>query len=74
MAKAGRPKSDNPKADKFSFRLNAQTVNALDNFCEKNGVSRSEAIRLGIEALTSGKVAAFAEEKREKQDMPSFLL
>ncbi len=74
MAKVGRPKSDNPKADKFSFRLDAQTVKALDEYCEKYGISRSEAIRLGIEALTSGKSAPVREEKREKRDMPSFLL
>ncbi len=74
MAKVGRPKSDNPKADKFSFRLNADTVKALDDYCEKYSVSRSEAIRLGIEALTSGKAPAIQEEKREKRDMPSFLL
>ena len=74
MAKVGRPKSDNPKADKFSFRLDAQTVAALDGYCEKFGISRSEAIRLGIEALTSGKAVKVPEEKREKRDMPSFLL
>lgn len=74
MAKVGRPKSDNPKADKFSFRLNADTVKALDEYCEKHSVSRSEAIRLGIEALTSGIALVVKEEKREKKDMPSFLL
>lgn len=74
MAKVGRPKSDNPKADKFSFRLDAQTVKSLDEYCEKYGISRSEAIRLGIEALTSGKAPKAQEEKRERRDMPSFLL
>ena len=74
MAKVGRPKSDNPKADKFSFRLDAATVKALDDYCDKNGVNRSEAIRLAVEALTSGKTVANHEEKREKRDMPSFLL
>lgn len=74
MAKVGRPKSDNPKADKFSFRLDAQTVKALDGYCKKYGVNRSEAIRVAVEALTSGKTTAVREEKREKRDMPSFLL
>ena len=74
MAKVGRPKSDNPKADKFSFRLNADTVKALDDYCQKHGLNRSEAIRVAIESLASGKTAAPQEERREKRDMPSFLL
>lgn len=74
MAKVGRPKSDNPKADKFSFRLDGATVKALDDYCEKHSINRSEAIRLAVEALTSGRTTAVHEEKREKRDMPSFLL
>lgn len=74
MANVGRPKSDNPKAEKFSFRLNADTVKALDDYCGKYGVNRSEAIRIAIESLASGKTVAHKEEKREKRDMPSFLL
>ena len=74
MAKVGRPKSDNPKAEKFSFRLNDDTVKALDGYCEKHGINRSEAIRIAIDSLASGKTVAPKEEKREKRDMPSFLL
>lgn len=74
MAKVGRPKSDNPKADKFSFRLNSHTVNILDEFCRTNNVSRSEAIRIGVEALSTGKVAVVATAKREDRVMPDFLL
>ncbi len=74
MAKVGRPKSDNPKADKFSFRLDGATVEALDGYCKKHGINRSEAIRLAVEALTSGKTIPEKEEKQEKRDMPSFLL
>lgn len=74
MAKVGRPKSDNPKAEKFSFRLNAHTVSILDEFCRANNVSRSEAIRIGVEALSTGKVASVATTRREDRAMPDFLL
>lgn len=72
MARVGRPKSDNPMANKLSFRLDLKTVEALDEYCEKFGVSRSEAVRMGIEALSENP------PKRDNRDgersMPSFLL
>lgn len=74
MAKVGRPKSDNPKADKFSFRLNSHTVQILDEYCKANNVSRSEAIRIGVEALATGNVSASSNIRREERSMPDFLL
>lgn len=72
MARAGRPKSDNPMADKLSFRLDSKTVKALDDYCEKFGVTRSEAVRIGIEALSE---ISYRKETRDKErSMPSFLL
>ena len=74
MAKVGRPKSDNPKGDKFSFRLDASTVKGLDDYCRKNGVTRSEAIRVAVNSLVSGKLVVEETVRRKEKDMPSFLL
>ena len=74
MPKVGRPKSDNTKGDKFSFRLDAKTVSSLDEYCKKHGISRSEAMRLALNALIDGKVVTLEESKRENKAMPAFLL
>lgn len=74
MAKVGRPKSDNPKGDKFSFRLDAATVKGLDDYCRKNGVTRSEAIRIAVDSLINGKLVVEETVRRKERDMPSFLL
>ena len=47
----GRPKVDNPKYHKFSIRLDDDTLNRLNVYCEKTGKKRAEAIRNGIELL-----------------------
>lgn len=51
----GRPKAENPKDIKFSIRLDAETCSRLDEYCEKHGKKRAEAIRNGIELLLSKK-------------------
>ncbi len=73
MAKAGRPKIDNPKAQKLSFRLDESTIRILDTYCEKNNITRSEAIRIGVEALSSGRVQTSSVKKKETS-IPAFLL
>lgn len=74
MAKAGRPKIDNPKAQKLSFRLDESTVRILDTYCEKNNITRSEAIRIGVEALSNGKVQSYSTVKKKESTIPAFLL
>ena len=74
MAKVGRPKSDNPKGDKFSFRLDANTVKGLDDYCLKNGVTRSEAIRIAVDSLINGKLVVEETVRQKEKDMPAFLL
>lgn len=73
MARTGRPKIDNPKSNKLSFRLDSKTVEALDKYCNKFGVTRSEAVRLGIESLSENP-----QKNRGRggdgRSMPSFLL
>lgn len=55
MSSAGRPKADNPKAARFSIRLDAITEERLERYCEQHNVSKGEAIRRGIEKLLDDK-------------------
>lgn len=54
-AKMGRPKVENPKDIKLSIRLDVQTEAKLREYCEKNAISRGEAIRKGIHLLLKQK-------------------
>ena len=45
--KMGRPTYD-PKNYHVVIRLNEDSMQTLIDFCEKNGVTRSEAIRIAI--------------------------
>ena len=60
MAQVGRPKSKKPKDIKYSIRIDAETETRLQAYCEKNNVSKGEAIRAGIELLLK-------KENRRKQ-------
>ena len=51
MSPAGRPKSEKPKAARFSIRLDAETEKRLEAYCEQHGISKGEAIRRGIVKL-----------------------
>lgn len=51
MSPVGRPKSKNPKSNKFSIRLDDLTEEKLENYCSQHGISKGEAIRQGIELL-----------------------
>ena len=48
MAKRGRPSIDNPKDIKYSIRMDAKTEKELKSYCEKNNMSKGEAIRKAI--------------------------
>ena len=49
--KAGRPKSANPKAIKFSIRVDAATEEKLEALCAKYNISKGKAIRAAIEMM-----------------------
>lgn len=49
--RTGRPKSDNPKSCDLKVRFDQYTNNRLIMYCEKHGVSRTEAVRRGIHLL-----------------------
>ena len=48
LAKIGRPKSDNPKNIKFSFRMSEYENELLETICNKTGKNRNEALRDAI--------------------------
>lgn len=49
--KTGRPKAENPKNNIIRVRLDDQTTERLDGYCEEHETSRAEAVRQGIELL-----------------------
>ena len=50
-AKMGRPKSDNPKSIEVKIRIDESTNKRLIDYCEKRVLTRTEAIRNGIERV-----------------------
>ena len=53
--RTGRPKAENPKCNDIKVRLDEETKAKLDEYCEKNGITRAEAIRQGIHLLLRHK-------------------
>lgn len=49
--RTGRPKADKPKSVNYSVRLDEETEARLKAYCDKNGITRGEAIRQGIHLL-----------------------
>ena len=53
--RTGRPKAEKPKEIRYSIRLDMETEERLKEYCEKNGITKGEAIRRGIDLLLSKK-------------------
>lgn len=49
----GRPKSKNPKGNPLHVRLDNETLEILDTYCEQESKKRTEGIRDGIKLLKS---------------------
>lgn len=49
--RTGRPKSDNPKSDRITIRLDKNDAKILNDYCEKEHIDRAEAIRRSIRKL-----------------------
>ena len=49
--KKGTKLTDNPKNYMLRVRMDDSTVNKLDLICEKHNISRSEAVRKGLDEL-----------------------
>lgn len=53
--RTGRPKAEKPKEIRYSIRLDMETEERLKEYCEKNGITKGEAVRRGIDLLLSKK-------------------
>lgn len=53
--RTGRPKTDHPKAQRFSIRLDDELGNKLDEFCRAHALTRAEVIRLAIAQFLGSK-------------------
>ena len=51
--RTGRPKAENPKAIRYSIRLDEETERRLQEYCETHNITKGEAIRKGIHMLLS---------------------
>lgn len=51
--RTGRPKIDNPKSNPIHVRLDDETLDILEKYCEQKQVSKTEGIRQGIHKLRS---------------------
>ena len=49
--RTGRPKRDNPKDIDVKVRFDKQSHEELMEYCKKNGVTRTEAIRKAVDLL-----------------------
>lgn len=49
--RTGRPKSDNPKSNPIHVRLDKETMDILEQYCEKEKIPKTEGIRRGIHRL-----------------------
>jgi predicted transcriptional regulator len=50
----GRPKSDNPKSVQVTARLDAETVEKLDECAQALEITKAQVIRKGIEIIHDG--------------------
>lgn len=53
--KMGRPKKDNPINVRTTVRLDVETDKRLTEYCEKNNLTKGEAVRMGVHLLLSEK-------------------
>lgn len=49
--KMGRPPSENPKNMRVDVRLTEEEMKLLDEYCQKAGVSRPQALRDALHAF-----------------------
>lgn len=54
-SKMGRPVIGEPKINDVKVRLDSSTHKALLDYCQKNNITKAEAIRKGIHLLLQAK-------------------
>lgn len=57
----GRPFAKNPKAQKLTVRVDNSNMKILDDYCQRENVSRADGVRNGIRCL---------QDKRCKEVVP----
>lgn len=53
--RTGRPKVDKPKTIEVKARIDEETNERLIKYCEKNQLSRTDVVRMGIEMVITKK-------------------
>lgn len=53
--RTGRPKADKPKDIRYSVRLDTETEEKLQKYCNEHNITKGEAIRQGIHLLLAEK-------------------
>ena len=49
--RTGSPKSENPKSERITVRLDCDCFKILNAYCEQEQIEKAEAIRRGIKKL-----------------------
>lgn len=49
--RTGRPKSENPKSERITVRLDNECSEILNKYCQIKQIDRAEGIRQGIKML-----------------------
>lgn len=49
--RTGRPKSENPKSNPIHVRLDDETREILEDYCNQENIAKTEGIRRGIYRL-----------------------
>ncbi|MBQ8780686.1 MAG: hypothetical protein IJZ72_03310 [Oscillospiraceae bacterium] len=49
--RTGRPKSENPKSERITVRLDNECADILHTYCKQENIEKAEAIRRGINKL-----------------------
>ena len=55
VPKTGRPKAENPLTVEVKARIDVKTNERLNEYCERNNVTRTEVVRKGIEQVIGKK-------------------
>ncbi len=53
--RTGRPKTEQPKAIKYSVRFDTETETKLRQYCLGHNITKGEAIRRGVHLLLAQK-------------------
>lgn len=51
--RTGRPKTDNPKSNPIHVRLDEESKEILEKYCNQESIPKTEGIRRGIKLLES---------------------